>query len=119
MFNNWSHIWVLNTRVILGEHCFHLYPNFEGWVSVLFIPEINALQDCFGNLPFHMVEIEITTNRLVFGMVYISVCLHGCGEWVYYGDRTFVLDNICFFLSMHSTHVNVYMEGIINKCIWL
>ena len=85
---------------------------------MLLIPEINALEDGLGNLSFHVVEGKVTMNRLVFGAIHVPVGLHGCAEWIHYGDRTFILNNICFLLTSR-VHVNVSSEGVIYKGVWL
>ena len=56
VLNNWIRLWVLDTWVVLDKDSFNLYANLEGGMVLLFIPQIDALQDCLCNLSFDMIK---------------------------------------------------------------
>ena len=119
MLCDWWHLQILNAWVILGEDCFHFNPNLESRMSVLLIPQVNALEYGLGKLLLHMIEWEVTMHRLVFCAIHIPVSLHCSTERIYNGNGTFVLNHICFFLCMSRTHVNVHSKSVIYEGVWL
>ena len=119
MLGNWVHLWVLDAGVVLGENCFHLNTNLEGGMALLTVPEVNTLEDGLCNLSFDVVERQVTMNQFVFCMIHIVVSLHCSNEQIYDGNWTFILHNICFFLGVSCAHINVCMDGVINKSVWL
>ena len=40
VFNEWVCLWILDTGVVFGKNCFDLYPNLEGGMALLSVPEV-------------------------------------------------------------------------------